>query len=84
MAKLKSVLSWRCLYSLLTIIAFGVGAADTTLGQEKLAEPAVKALNNAVLSKLPFNKQDDFHDAARRSDRSGILQGCLCAGITKT
>src|SRR5262250_2224102 len=54
-----------CRYSLLTIIAFGVGAADTAFGQEKPAEPAVKALNNAVLSKLPFNNQDDFQDAAR-------------------
>src|SRR5262249_14564901 len=65
MAKLKCVLCWLCLYSLLTIIAFGVEAADTAVGQEKPAEPAVKALNNAVPSKLPFNKQDDFQDAAR-------------------
>ena len=65
MTKLKCVLCWLCRYSLLAIIAFGVGAADTAFGQEKPAEPAVKALNNAVLSKLPFNKQDDFQDAAR-------------------
>jgi len=65
MTKLKCVLCRLRLYSLLTIIAFGVGAADTAFGQEKPAEPAVKALNNAVLSQLPFNKQDDFQDAAR-------------------
>src|SRR5215472_2603380 len=65
MTKLKCALCRLCLYSLLTIIAFGVGRADTAFGQEKPAEPAVKALNNAVLSKLPFNKQDDFQDAAR-------------------
>jgi len=64
MTKLKCVLCWPCLHSLLTIIAFGVGAADATFGQEKPAEPAVEALNNTVLSKLPFNKQDDFQDAA--------------------
>ena len=64
MTKLKCVLCWPCLYSLLTIIAFGIGAADATFGQEKPAEPAVEALNNAVLSKLPFNKQDDFQGAA--------------------
>jgi len=65
MTKLICVLCWLCRYSLLTIIAFGVGAVDTAFGQEKPAEPAVKALNNAVLSKLPFNKQDDYQDAAR-------------------
>jgi alkyl sulfatase BDS1-like metallo-beta-lactamase superfamily hydrolase len=65
MTKLIYVLRWLCRYSLLTIIAFGAGAADTAVGQEKPAEPAVKALNNAVLSKLPFTKQDDFQDAAR-------------------
>src|SRR5499427_5074036 len=65
MTKLKCVLCRLCLYSLFAIIAFGVGAADTVFGQEKPAEPAVKALNNAVLSTLPFNKQDDFQDAAR-------------------
>jgi hypothetical protein len=65
MTKLKRVLCWPCRYSLLTIIAFGVGAADTAFGQEKPAEPTVKALNHAVLSTLPFNNQDDFKDAAR-------------------
>src|SRR5499427_9264096 len=65
MTKLIYVLCWLCLCSLLTIIAFGVGAADTAFGQEKPAEPAVKALNNAVLSKLPFDKQEDYRDAAR-------------------
>src|SRR5262249_19350033 len=65
MTKLKCVLCWLRPYSLLAIIAFGVGAADTAFGQEKPAEPAVKTLNNAVLSKLPFDKQDDFQDAAR-------------------
>jgi len=65
MTKLNYVLCWLGRYSLLTIIAFGAGAADTAVGQEKPAEPAVKALNNAVLSKLPFTKQDDFQDAAR-------------------
>src|SRR5262252_10510953 len=65
MTKLIYVLCWLCLCSLLTIIAFGVGAADTAFGQEKPAEPPVKALNNAVLSKLPFDKQEDYRDAAR-------------------
>src|SRR4029077_8187063 len=65
MTKLIYVLRWLCRCSLLAIIAFGAGAADTAVGQEKPAEPAVKALNNAVLSKLPFNKQGDFQDAAR-------------------
>ena len=65
MTKLIYVLCWLCLCSLLTIIAFGVGAADTAFAQEKPAEPAVKALNNSVLSKLPFNNQDDFQDAGR-------------------
>src|SRR5262249_7358402 len=65
MTKLRCVLCWLCSYSLLTIIAVGVEAADTAVGQEKPAEPAVKALNNAVLSKLPFTKQDDYQDAAR-------------------
>src|SRR5215813_14229414 len=65
MTKLKCVLCWLCRSSLLAIIAFGVGAADMAFGQEKPAEPAVKTLNNAVLSKLPFDRQDDFHDAAR-------------------
>src|SRR5450755_4281079 len=65
MIKLKCGMYRLCRFSLLTIIAFGAGAADTAFGQEKPAEPAVKALNNAVLWKLPFNKQDDFQDAAR-------------------
>src|SRR5215470_16181497 len=65
MIKLIYALCWLCNYSLLTIITFGVEAADTAVGQEKPAEPAVKALNNAVLSKLPFAKQDDYQDAAR-------------------
>src|SRR5262249_30145696 len=65
MTRLNCVLCWLRLCSLLTIIAFGVGAAETAFGQEKPAEPVVKALNNAVLSQLPFNKQDDFQDAAR-------------------
>src|SRR5262245_41402567 len=63
MTKLESVLRWLCLSSLLTTI--GVGVVDTAIAQEKPAEPAVKALNKAVLSKLPFDKQDDFQDAAR-------------------
>ena len=49
MTKLKCVLCWLCRYSLLTIIAFGVEAADTAVGQEKPAEPAVKALNSSRL-----------------------------------
>jgi alkyl sulfatase BDS1-like metallo-beta-lactamase superfamily hydrolase len=65
MTRLIRVLCWLCRYSLLTIIAFGAGAAGTAFGQEKPAEPAVKALNNALLAKLPFDKQDDFQDAAR-------------------
>jgi len=65
MIKLIYVLRLLCRYSLLTTIAFGAGAADTAFGQEKPAEPAVKALNKAVLSTLPFSKQDDFQDAAR-------------------
>src|SRR6516225_6400545 len=65
MIKSIYVLRLLCRYSLLTTIAFGAGAADTAFGQEKPAEPTVKALNNAVLSKLPFNNQDDFKDAAR-------------------
>ena len=64
MTKLKCALCWLGRHSLLVIIAFGAGAADTAVAQEKPAEPAVKALNNAVLSKLPFTKQDDFQDAA--------------------
>src|SRR5215467_4894215 len=52
-------------YVLLAMIAFSCGVADRAFAQEKPAEPAVKALNNAVLSKLPFGKQDDFQDAAR-------------------
>ena len=46
MTKLIDVLCRLCRYSLLAIIAFGVEAADTAVGQEKPAEPAVKALNN--------------------------------------
>jgi alkyl sulfatase BDS1-like metallo-beta-lactamase superfamily hydrolase len=65
MTRLIRALCWLSRYSLLTVIAFGAGAADTAFGQEKPAEPAVKALNNAVLAKLPFDKQDDFQDAAR-------------------
>ena len=65
MTKLKCALCWLGRHSLLAIIAFGAGAADTAVAQEKPAEPAVKASNNAVLSKLPFDNQDDFQDAAR-------------------
>jgi alkyl sulfatase BDS1-like metallo-beta-lactamase superfamily hydrolase len=65
MTKLIDALRWLCRCSLLTLVAFGVEAADTAGGQEKPAEPAVKALNNAVLLKLPFANQDDFQDAAR-------------------
>src|SRR5215471_2583763 len=65
MIRLVCVLCSLCRYSLLAIIAFGVGAADAAFGQEKPAEPAVKALNHAVLSTLPFDRQDDFQDAAR-------------------
>ncbi len=65
MTRLIDALYWLCRCSLLAIVAFGVEAADTAFGQEKPAEPAVKALNNAVLSKLPFTNQDDFQDAAR-------------------
>src|SRR5262249_39490755 len=65
MIKLSCAPCWLCLYSLFTIIGFGVRAADPAFGQEKPAEPAVKALNHAVLSKLPFDKQDDFQDAGR-------------------
>src|SRR5262249_42076593 len=65
MTKLKCVLCRLRLRSLLAIVAVGVGAAATAFGQEKPAEPAVKALNHAVLSQLPFDKQDDFQDAAR-------------------
>jgi alkyl sulfatase BDS1-like metallo-beta-lactamase superfamily hydrolase len=65
MTRLIRVLCWLCRYSLLTVVAVGAGAFDTASGQEKPAEPAVKALNNAVLAKLPFDKQDDFQDAAR-------------------
>src|SRR5215472_19138040 len=65
MTKLTCGLRRLACCSLLAIIAVGIGAADTVFGQEKPAEPAVKALNNAVLSKLPFNKQDDYQDAVR-------------------
>ena len=65
MTRLIDALYWLCRCSLLAIVAFGVEAADTAFGQEKPAEPSVKALNNAVLSKLPFTNQDDFQDAAR-------------------
>jgi alkyl sulfatase BDS1-like metallo-beta-lactamase superfamily hydrolase len=65
MAKLIYVLCWLCRCSRLAIIAFGVEAVDAAVGQEKPAEPAVKALNNAVLSRLPFANRDDFQDAAR-------------------
>jgi alkyl sulfatase BDS1-like metallo-beta-lactamase superfamily hydrolase len=65
MTKLKCALCWLGRHSLLAIIAFGAGAADTAVAQEKPAEPAVKASNNAVLSKLPFDNQDDFKDVAR-------------------
>ena len=56
-----------CRCTLLAITAFGVGAVDPASGQEgpKPAEPAVKALNHAVLSALPFANRDDFHDASR-------------------
>ena len=56
-----------CRFTILAITAFGVGAVDPASGQEgpKPAEPAVKALNNAVLSALPFANRDDFHDASR-------------------
>ena len=50
MTRLIYVLCWLCRYSLITIIVFGDEAADTGVGQEKPAEPAVKAVNNAVLS----------------------------------
>lgn len=65
MTKLIYVLCRLGRYSLLAIIAFDLAAADAAVGQEKPAEPAVKAMNNAVLSKLPFAKRDDFQDAAR-------------------
>src|SRR5215472_14647391 len=65
MTRLNCVLCWLRLCSLLAIIAFGVAAAGSAFAQEKPAEPAVKALNNAVLSTLPFDRQDDFQDAAR-------------------
>src|SRR5262245_45174610 len=65
MIKLIYVLRLLCRYSLLTMIAFGAGAADTACGQKKPPDPAFKALNKPVLAKLPFNKQDDFQDAAR-------------------
>jgi alkyl sulfatase BDS1-like metallo-beta-lactamase superfamily hydrolase len=64
MTRLVYALRWLSRYPLLMMIAFGVEAADTAVAQEKPAEPAVKALNSAVLSTLPFAKQDDYQDAA--------------------
>ena len=46
-------------YSFLAIIAFGVGAADRAFGQEKPAEPAVKArLNSLGDSVAPMTSAD--------------------------
>jgi alkyl sulfatase BDS1-like metallo-beta-lactamase superfamily hydrolase len=48
------------------MLIFGVWGASPTLCQEaKPAEPAVKALNNAVRAKLPFADRADFEEAAR-------------------
>ena len=48
------------------MMTFGLWGASPAPGQDaKPAEPAVKALNNAVLAKLPFAERADFEDAAR-------------------
>src|SRR6202012_3849232 len=55
-----------CRGARLAITAFGVGAVAPAAGQDaKPAEPAVRAANHAVLSKLPFANRDDYQDAAR-------------------
>jgi alkyl sulfatase BDS1-like metallo-beta-lactamase superfamily hydrolase len=41
------------------------GASSAVSQDAKPAEPVVKALNNAVLSKLPFADRADFEDVAR-------------------
>jgi alkyl sulfatase BDS1-like metallo-beta-lactamase superfamily hydrolase len=50
-------------HMLLATLVFGASAS--TFGQEKPAEPSVRASNKAVLSTLPFDRKDDFQDAAR-------------------
>ena len=63
---LRRVLGWVRRNGLLSIAIFGVATAHPAFGQEgKPAEPTVKSLNNAVLSKLPFANRADFEDVAR-------------------
>jgi len=62
----KCPLGRGCRGALLAIIAFGLGAVPAAAGQEaKPAEPAVRAANHAVLSRLPFANRDEFQDADR-------------------
>jgi alkyl sulfatase BDS1-like metallo-beta-lactamase superfamily hydrolase len=62
----RGLLGRACCCEFLLIAALCVGFAPTAVGQEtKPAEPAVKALNNAVLTKLPFSNRADFDDVER-------------------
>ena len=55
-----------CNYAHIVLLIFGVVGASPAVSQDaKPAEPVVKALNNAVLSKLPFADRADFEDVAR-------------------
>jgi alkyl sulfatase BDS1-like metallo-beta-lactamase superfamily hydrolase len=55
-----------CFYAGICMLILGVEGASPARSQDaKPAEPAVKALNNAVLTKLPFADRADFDDAAR-------------------
>jgi len=52
-----------CRYAHIFTFIFGAAGASPALSQDpKPAEPAVKALNNAFLSKLPFADRADFED----------------------
>ena len=50
-----------CYHARIFTLIFAVAGASPALSQDaKPAEPAVKALNNAFLSKLPFADRADF------------------------
>jgi alkyl sulfatase BDS1-like metallo-beta-lactamase superfamily hydrolase len=55
-----------CHYAHIFTFIFAAAGASPALSQDpKPAEPAVKALNNAFLSKLPFADRADFEDVTR-------------------
>src|SRR5260370_7906771 len=55
-----------CDYAYILMLILGVAGASPAVSQDaKPAEPVVKALNNAVISKLPFADRADFEDVAR-------------------